>query len=67
MPVLPANGLRTLSLFSGGGGLDIGFDRAGFSHIASYEIMEDAAVVLRAAKPAWKVYGGDQGDVCHVN
>ncbi|MBS1941846.1 MAG: DNA cytosine methyltransferase, partial [Bacteroidetes bacterium] len=25
MPQLPANGLRALSMFSGGGGLDLGF------------------------------------------
>ena len=67
MPTLPANGLTTLSLFSGGGGLDIGFDRAGFGHAASYEIMEDAVAVLHSAKPHWKVFGGSKGDVCHVD
>jgi DNA (cytosine-5)-methyltransferase 1 len=67
MPVRPPNTLRVLSLFSGGGGLDIGFDRAGFEHLASYEIREDAATVLRAAKKQWTVYGGVDGDVCHVN
>jgi DNA (cytosine-5)-methyltransferase 1 len=67
MPVRPPNTLRVLSLFSGGGGLDIGFERAGFDHIASYEIREDAATVLRAAKKQWTVYGGVDGDVCHVN
>ena len=50
MPQMPQNGLRALSLFSGGGGLDIGFDRAGFSHAASYEILEEAAVILRKAR-----------------
>ncbi len=39
MPQLPENGWRSLSLFSGGGGLDLGFDRAGFHHIASYDIL----------------------------
>jgi DNA (cytosine-5)-methyltransferase 1 len=67
MPVRPRNRLTTLSLFSGGGGLDIGFDRAGFGHIASYELREDAAAVLRTAKNEWTVYGGADGDVCHVD
>ncbi|UUL82104.1 DNA cytosine methyltransferase [Sphingomonas qomolangmaensis] len=66
MPRLHANGLSALSLFSGGGGMDIGFDRAGFGHVASYEIMEGAAAVLRAAHPDWTVYGGDSGDVRRV-
>jgi len=67
MPIRPRNALRSLSLFSGGGGLDIGFDRAGFDHIASFEIREDAATVLRTARTHWTVYGGPDGDVCHVN
>ncbi|MDV2495177.1 MAG: hypothetical protein RX316_03080, partial [bacterium] len=46
MPRIPSNGIRALSLFSGGGGLDLGFDLAGFTHIASYEILEDAAATL---------------------
>ena len=63
MPQLAGNGLSALSLFSGGGGMDIGFDRAGFDHVASYEIMEGAAAVLRAAHPEWAIYGGAGGDV----
>lgn len=63
MPQLEANGLNSLSLFSGGGGLDIGFDRAGYSHTASFEILEPAAQTLRAARPRWEVYGGVEGDV----
>jgi DNA (cytosine-5)-methyltransferase 1 len=67
MPPMPQNGLKALSLFSGAGGLDLGFDRAGFEHVASFEIMKEAADVLRAARPSWMVYGGAEGDVCHVN
>ncbi|MFN6551420.1 DNA cytosine methyltransferase [Mycolicibacterium septicum] len=63
MPQLEANGLTTLSLFSGGGGLDLGFDRAGFNHAASFEILEDAAQTLRNARPDWHVNGGVEGDV----
>ncbi|WP_207799428.1 DNA cytosine methyltransferase [Tsukamurella pulmonis] len=67
MPQLESNGFRALSLFSGGGGLDLGFDRAGFAHAGSYEILEPAAATLRAARPSWKVFGGPDGDVTGVN
>jgi DNA (cytosine-5)-methyltransferase 1 len=67
MPQLPPNGLRTLSLFSGGGGLDLGFDRAGFEHISSYEIVTDAATTLTANRPKWDVKSGIQGDVTRVD
>jgi DNA (cytosine-5)-methyltransferase 1 len=67
MPRQQRNGLRSLSLFSGGGGLDIGFDRAGFEHVASYEILSGAAEVLRKANPRWLVYGGASGDVTGVD
>jgi DNA (cytosine-5)-methyltransferase 1 len=67
MPFQPANGLRSLSLFSGGGGLDIGFERAGFEHVASYEILEHAAAVLRQARPQWEIHGGSEGDVCMID
>ncbi len=64
IPIAHKKGLRALSLFSGGGGLDIGFERAGFDHVASYEIRDDATAVLREAHPEWTVYGGAEGDVC---
>ena len=67
MPIMPRREVSFLSLFSGGGGLDIGFDRAGFSHRASYEIREDAAAILRNAHPDWNVKAGGEGDVCHVD
>jgi len=66
MPQRRRNGLKALSLFSGGGGMDIGFDRAGFKHVASYEILNDAADVIRAARPKWKIFGGAEGDVTQV-
>jgi DNA (cytosine-5)-methyltransferase 1 len=63
MPRRDRNGSTALSMFSGGGGLDLGFDLAGFSHIGSWEIIDDAAATLRHNRPAWKVYGGSRGDV----
>ena len=67
MPRKRRNGLRALSLFSGGGGLDLGFDLAGFKHIASYELLEFAAATLKKNRPRWAVYGGDEGDVTEVD
>ncbi len=68
MPHLPATGLRALSLFSGGGGLDLGFARAGYDHVAAYELLQDAANTLQKAHPEWQVFGGqDDGDVNEVD
>lgn len=64
MPVLAKNGLTCLSLFAGGGGLDLGFERAGFAHLASFEILEICGATLRANRPPWDVRSGDAaGDV----
>lgn len=67
MPQLSRCGLRSLSLFSGGGGLDLGFDRSGFVHVASYELICNAADTLRLNRPDWRVFGGSDGDVRHVD
>ncbi|MGB3240729.1 MAG: DNA (cytosine-5-)-methyltransferase [Geitlerinemataceae cyanobacterium] len=67
MPQLDGNGLRVLSLFSGGGGLDLGFDRAGFSHVASYEIIPEAGETLRQNRPDWTIFSGELGDVKKVD
>lgn len=67
MPQRAHNGLRSLSLFSGGGGLDIGFEQAGYQHAASYEILSDAAATLVKARPEWEVHGGTDGDVTKVD
>jgi DNA (cytosine-5)-methyltransferase 1 len=67
MPERGPNGLRALSLFSGGGGLDLGFERAGYQHVASYEILQAAADTLVKARPDWQVHGGADGDVTRVD
>jgi DNA (cytosine-5)-methyltransferase 1 len=67
MPMRQPNGLPTLSLFSGGGGLDLGFERAGFEHLGAWDILEDAAEILRRVRPAWEVHGGQSGDVRGVD
>jgi DNA (cytosine-5)-methyltransferase 1 len=67
MPAVDAHGLGGLSLFSGGGGLDLGFDRAGFSHVASYDTLEAAGGTLSDNRPEWTVHAGQEGDVSSVD
>lgn len=67
MPQREGTGLRALSVFSGGGGLDLGFERAGYRHAASFEILTDAAATLKKARPDWDVHGGSDGDVTGVD
>lgn len=66
MPALPKNGLTALSLFSGGGGLDLGFERAGFEHAGSWDVLQAAADTIAQNRPAWGVHGGPTGDVSNV-
>lgn len=68
MPQLEKNFLNTLSLFSGGGGLDLGFDKAGYHHVASYELIPICGATLKTNRPDWDVFSGpDLGDVTNVN
>lgn len=67
MPQRTPPGLRALSLFSGGGGLDLGFERAGFEHIASYDILDICGDTLSANRPDWCVRCGARGDVSGVD
>ena len=49
-------GRRTaISLFSGAGGLDFGFEAAGFQTCLATDVDEDACASLRASRPRWKV------------
>jgi DNA (cytosine-5)-methyltransferase 1 len=63
MPCVAPHLLPALSLFSGGGGLDLGFERAGFAHAGASDTLEAAGKTLRMNRPAWHVRSGDDGDV----
>jgi DNA (cytosine-5)-methyltransferase 1 len=64
MPQADSNGLTCISLFSGGGGLDLGFERAGYTHRTSYEILDVCGETLRANRPHWDIRAGEPaGDV----
>ncbi|MEB3283636.1 MAG: DNA (cytosine-5-)-methyltransferase [Lyngbya sp.] len=67
MPQLPRNQWRSLSLFSGCGGLDLGFERSGFTHVASYEILPEAGQTLQNLQPNWKIFSGEQGDARKID
>lgn len=44
-----------LGLFSGAGGLDLGFEKAGFCHTESVDILDVAVRTLRRNRPLWDV------------
>lgn len=46
---------KLISLFSGGGGLDYGFEAAGFHTGACVEMDHDSCETLRASRPKWSV------------
>lgn len=68
MPRLRSNRLSALSLFAGGGGLDLGFERAGYAHEASFELLDVCGETLRGNRPKWDVRAGsEEGDVTNVS
>lgn len=48
-----------LGLFTGAGGLDLGFELEGFQHTESNEILDYAVNTLRHNRPSWDVVHGD--------
>jgi DNA (cytosine-5)-methyltransferase 1 len=53
------SGYTTLGLFSGAGGLDLGFELAGFTHTEANDILPYAAATLKHNRPHWHVVHDD--------
>ncbi|WP_165618123.1 DNA cytosine methyltransferase [Mycolicibacterium porcinum] len=51
--------LRVLSLFSGAGGLDLGFERVGAQTVVCVDNDPEACKTLRYNRPEWDVFEGD--------
>jgi len=63
-----ADGVPVVSFFTGCGGMDLGLEAVGFSHVAAFEHNEIFCRTLRKNRPQWKVFGPpfDAGDVSKV-
>jgi DNA (cytosine-5)-methyltransferase 1 len=55
------NGIPIVSFFSGAGGLDLGFEAAGFEHAALVEHNGLFCETLRKNRPNWEVLGPPRG------
>ncbi len=51
--------LKTIELCAGAGGMALGLERAGFEHVALYELDPHAAATLRLNRPQWNVVEAD--------
>ena len=47
--------LSILSLFTGAGGMDLGFEAAGFEPVLCIEVDEDSRATLRHNRPNWRL------------
>jgi DNA (cytosine-5)-methyltransferase 1 len=57
------NSIPVVSFFSGAGGLDLGFEAAGFAHAALVEHNPLFCSTLKHNRPDWTVIGPPDGDV----
>ena len=55
MQTAPLRPYTSIELFAGAGGLALGMEKAGFSHVLLNEIDHDACATLQYNRPNWKV------------
>ena len=59
MTTKPLRNYTSVELFAGAGGLALGMEKAGFSHIMLNEVDHDACMTLIANRPGWNVVEQD--------
>lgn len=59
MQVKPLRPFKSIELFVGAGGLALGMEKAGFSHVLLNEIDHDACMTLQYNRPEWKIVEQD--------
>ncbi len=65
----PQHQIPMVSFFTGCGGIDLGFEVAGFKHLAAFEFNDLFCKTLRKNRPGWRVFGPpmDSGDISKVS
>lgn len=59
LKTVPLRQYNSIELFAGAGGLALGMEKAGFSHILLNEIDHDACSTMRRNRPGWNVSEDD--------